>query len=120
MVKQFNFKGIKFSVYKKDYAKIEKQNNISITVLDYENKTPYRIYTSKQTFEKHIDLFLLWNSKSFHYVLIKDFDSLMTTKAKHHGNNHTKSVLISEECVLTLIIQMIITILVQTLKNIIS
>ena len=32
---------------------MEKQNNISIIVLDYEDKTPYRIYTLKQTFEKH-------------------------------------------------------------------
>ena len=30
--KQLNFKGVRFSVYKKDYAKIEKQNNISINV----------------------------------------------------------------------------------------
>ena len=76
---------------------MEKQDNISIGVLDYEDKTPYRIYTSKQTFEKHIDLFLLWNFKNFHYVLIKDFGSFRTNKAKHHSNNHTKSVFLREE-----------------------
>ena len=98
---------------------MEKQNNISIIVLDYEDKTP-SVFILRNKLLRNIDLFLLWNSKNFHYVLIKDFDSFMITKAKHHGNNHTKSVLISKECVLTLIIQVIITNLVQTLKNIIS
>ena len=30
-----------FPVHKKDYAKIEKQNNISISVLDYAHKLTY-------------------------------------------------------------------------------
>ena len=33
-------------------------------------KMKHRIYTSKQTFEKHVDLLLLANSKHSHYVLI--------------------------------------------------
>ena len=49
--------------------KIEKQNNISINVSRYEDETPYHIYTSKQTFEKHVDLVLLSNSKNSYYVL---------------------------------------------------
>ena len=63
--KHLNFKGIKYPVHKKDYAKIEKQN-ISISVFGYENKTPYPIYASKQTFEKHTDLLLLSTSKNSH------------------------------------------------------
>ena len=39
--KQLDFKGIKFSVHKKDYPKIEKQNNISINVFDYEGETRF-------------------------------------------------------------------------------
>ena len=37
---------------------MEKQNNISIRVFGYEDKTPYCTYTSKQTFETHVDLLL--------------------------------------------------------------
>ena len=41
----------------------------------YKDKTPYCIYTSKQTFEKHVHLLHLSNFKNSHYVLIKDFES---------------------------------------------
>ena len=40
-------KGTKFPVHKNVYAKIEKQNNIYISVFGYEGKTTNRIYTSK-------------------------------------------------------------------------
>ena len=49
-----NIEQVDFTVYKKDYAKIEKQSNISIGVSDYENKTPYCSYTLKQTHGKHV------------------------------------------------------------------
>ena len=35
------------------------QYNISISVFNYEDKTPYRTYASNSTFEKHVDLLLL-------------------------------------------------------------
>ena len=54
-----------FLFIKKDYAKILKQYNTFITVFGYEDKTPYSIFTLKQTFEKYIDLLLLSNSKRF-------------------------------------------------------
>ena len=41
--KQLNFKQVKFPVYKKVYAKIEKQNNICINICGYEDETPYHI-----------------------------------------------------------------------------
>ena len=54
-----------FLFIKKDYTKILKQYNTSIIVFGYEDKTPYCIFTLKQTFEKYIDLLLLSNSKRF-------------------------------------------------------
>ena len=83
--KQLNFKGLKFSVHKEDYAQKEKQINISFGVFGYEDKTAYRIYTSKQTLEKHVDLLLLSNFKNPHYVLNKDFDKFMTKQNKASG-----------------------------------
>ena len=67
-----------------DYAKIEKQDNISINPFCYEDETPYSIYTAKQTFEKHVDLLQLSNLENFNYVFIKDFNRFMSNK-KHHG-----------------------------------
>ena len=61
---------------------MEKRNNISISAFGQEDKIPYRIYAWKQTFEKHVDLLLLSNSKSCHYVLIKNIDRFMTNKIK--------------------------------------
>ena len=43
----------------------------------YDNKKLYHISTIKKTFKKHVDLLLLSNSISFHYVLTKDFDRSM-------------------------------------------
>ena len=86
---QLDFKGVKSSVHKKDYPKIKKQHNIPINGFAYEDKTPYLTYTSKQIFEKHVDLLLLSNSKSSHYVLIKDFNRFMTNKTKHHGKKRS-------------------------------
>ena len=82
--KELDFNGVKFPVLKKDYGKMEKQNNISINVFGYEGETPYHIHTSKQTFGKHVNLLLLSNSKNSHYVLIKCFSRFMTSKTKHH------------------------------------
>ena len=38
---QLDFKGVKSSVHKKDYPKIEKQHNIPINGFGYEDKIPY-------------------------------------------------------------------------------
>ena len=79
-MKQPNFKVAKFPVPKKDYAKVEKQKNISINVFGNEDKIPYRIYTSRQTFGKHVGLLLLSNFKKCHCVLIKVFNRFVTIK----------------------------------------
>lgn len=61
--KLIHFKGTKFPVHKKTTIQKLKNNNISINVLGYVNKTPYCIHISKQTFEKIADL-LLANTKN--------------------------------------------------------
>ena len=48
----------------------------------YENIKPYCIYTYKQTFEKHVNLLLSWNSKYSHFVFIKVFNIFMTNKTR--------------------------------------
>ena len=63
------------------------KKNISLNLSYYEDEKPYHVYTSRQTFEKHIDLLLLSNSKNLHYDLIKDFNRFMTKKTKHLAEN---------------------------------
>ena len=63
-----NIKGVKFFVHEKRYSKIEKQNNTSICVFCYVYKTPYRIYTSRQTSGKHADLLPISTSKNANFV----------------------------------------------------
>ena len=50
-----SFKDVRFPIHKKDYSKIGKKD-ISINVFCYRNKKQHRIYTSKQSFEKHANL----------------------------------------------------------------
>ena len=54
-------------------------------MFSYEDETPYCIYTSKQTFEKLDNLWLLSNSKNYQFVLIKDFNKFVTNKIKYHS-----------------------------------
>ena len=50
MISDLNYEGIKFPVSKKDYFKIERQNNICINVFCYENGLTYPVHVSNQKF----------------------------------------------------------------------
>ena len=50
MVDDLDYEGIKFPVLKKDYCKIERQNNICISVFCCENGLIYPLYVSDQKF----------------------------------------------------------------------
>ena len=43
------------------------------------------IYTSNETFVKHVNLLLLSNSENVHYVFIKGFKRFMSNKTIHQG-----------------------------------
>ena len=61
MVGKLNYKGIKFPVSKKDYCKIERQNNICINMFCYGNGLTHSIYVSNQKFKDCMDLLLRSN-----------------------------------------------------------
>ena len=88
MVDQLNYEGIEFPVAIKHYCKIEGQNNINIYVFGYENKQFYPIYVSKQYNENVLNLLLITEDEKQHYVLFKDFNSLMYNKTKHRERKH--------------------------------
>ena len=87
-INKLDYAGIEFPVTTKQYNKIEKQNEININVFGYENKQPYPIYTSKEKYEKHMELLLITEDKNKHYVLIKDFNRFMYNKTKHEHRKH--------------------------------
>ena len=63
-------------------------------MLVYETKLRH-IYNSKGTFEKHVHLLLLLNTKNSHYILIKDFNRLSSRILKSQIG--IKPVLLPEE-----------------------
>ena len=81
LVSSLNYEGIEFPVSRKDYCKIEKQNNVCINVFCYENGLTYPIYVSGEKFSDCMDLLLI--SDVSHYVYIKDFSRFMFSKTEN-------------------------------------
>ena len=75
--------GIDFPVSKKNYKKIEQQNNICFNVSCDENFLVHPVYISKQKFDDNIDLLLIDHKNKSHYVYIKDFNRFLFDKTKH-------------------------------------
>ena len=66
--KKLNYSGVDFPVYKKDYDKISVMNGININVFCYENKVVFPVYLSDQYFRDCLDLLLISNGFTIHYV----------------------------------------------------
>ena len=88
MINELNYDGIEFPATQKQYNKIETQNSIAINIFGYEDKQPYLIYVSKETFEDKMNLLLITKDENKHYVLIKDFNSFMYNQSKHKERKH--------------------------------
>ena len=83
MINKFDYEGIKVPVSKKDYCKIQRQNNICNNVFCYESIMTYPIYVSNQKFKDCMDLLLISNENKSHYVYIKDFNRFMCNKTQN-------------------------------------
>ena len=93
-VDKLNYNGITFPVSQKQYQTIEKQNSIKINVFGYEERQPYPIHISKETFEDQMNLLLITEDEKKHYVLITDFNRFMYNQSKHqHCKNFCLSCL---------------------------
>ena len=89
ILKDLNHSDVDFLVSKKDYDKILIFNKININAFCYENKVVYPVYLSNKCFNDVLDLLLISNDITHHYVYIKDFNRLMFNKTK---NKNKKSV----------------------------
>ena len=81
-------KELDFLFQKKDYCRIERQNNIFINVFCYESGLTYPIYVSNQKFKDCMDLLLTSNENKFYYVHIKDFNRFMCNKIKNRNRKY--------------------------------
>ena len=88
MINKLNYEGIKFPVSKKDYCKIEKQNDTCIKVFCYESGLTYHVYLSDQMFKDYMDFLLISNGNKSHYAYIKDFDRFMCNKTKNKNKKY--------------------------------
>ena len=88
MINELNYDGINFPLSQKHYNKVEKQNSIRINVFGYEDRQPFPIHISKETFEDQMNLLLITKDEKKHYVLIKDFNAFMYNQSKHKEGKH--------------------------------
>ena len=81
MANYLDYKGIDFSVSKKDFRKIEKKS-ICINVFCYENNLVYPVHISDKKCKDCIDLLLITDENNSHYVYIRDFNKFMWNKTR--------------------------------------
>ena len=87
-VNKLNYNGITFPLSQKQYQKIKKQNSIKISVFGYEERQPYLIHISKETFEDQMNILLITEDEKKHYILIRDFTRFMYNQSKHQHHKH--------------------------------
>ena len=83
-----DYEGIEFPVSEKYFSKIEKKNNIWITVFCYENGLTYPVHISHERSKNCMDLLMMTNENKSHYVYIKDFNRFMCNKTKCKNQKH--------------------------------
>ena len=81
---ELNMEGITYPVVVKDVPKFEKQNDIFVNVLGYEDGY-YPLYISRYQKERHVNLLLLDEKGKTHYCLIKNLNGMLHSQTKHVG-----------------------------------
>ena len=86
-VTKINMGKVEFPVKIKDIKKIEKLNSLSIFVYDWNDDENCAIPIKHDTgVGIEIDLLFISNGDKGHYLLIKDFNSFMRYRTKHHNS----------------------------------
>ncbi|XP_028414926.1 uncharacterized protein LOC114538015 [Dendronephthya gigantea] len=76
---ELDLAGIAFPVTVDKIEKFERQNNISVNVLGFEDVL-FPIYITKEHFDTHVNLLLYSQGTTRHYCLIKDLNKLLYSK----------------------------------------
>ena len=88
IIDDLDYEGIKFPISKKDYCRIERQNNIYINVFYYQNNLTYPVYVPDEIFENCMDFLLISDENRSHYVYIKDFNRFICNKTKNKNKKY--------------------------------
>ena len=65
----------------RDYKIVKERFNINVNVFSYENRVR-PLYASKKSNEQALNVLLISNEETSHYIFIKDFNRLMYSKTK--------------------------------------
>ena len=77
--------GIQYPVDIKYIGKFERQNNISVNVYGYEDKTILPLRITTMTIPRHyVNLLYIIADETSHYVLVKDLSRLVSSQ---YNNN---------------------------------
>ena len=71
----------------RDYEIIEERFNINVNVFGYENRV-FPLHVSKKSNEQVLNVLLISNEETSHYVFIKDFNRLIYLKTKPKERKH--------------------------------
>ena len=85
-VSNLDYTGIEFPVTSNQYNKIEKQNSINVNVFSLEKQDIFPIYVTKENYHDTMNLLIITQEETQHYVLIKDFNKLMYKKNMIENN----------------------------------
>ena len=88
MITKLDYNNIEFPVSLKQINKIEKQNNINVNILGYDDKQVFPLYISNEKFDDHMEVLLFSEKENKHYILIKDFNRFMFNQTKHKAKKH--------------------------------
>ena len=80
---ELNFDGVEFPVTLDKIGKFERQNNISINVIGFDEVVLFLIYITKERFDTHVNLLLYTQGLINHYCLIKDLNKLLYSQNRH-------------------------------------
>ena len=86
---ELNMTGVAYPTPLSDISKIERNNDISINVLGYdETDLVYPLYRTTEVKEKHVNLLLIKEDEKSHYCLIRNFSRLMAHRSKYCRKAH--------------------------------
>ena len=77
-----DYEGIDFPISKKDFDKIEKENNICINLFCYGTWLTYPVHKLNEKFANCMDLWMITDKNKPHLIYIRGFNRFMCNKTK--------------------------------------
>jgi len=84
---KYNFENITFPVALKDIDKFENQNKLSINVYGFDEKEElYPLRITKMKKDKHVNLLLISNDETNHYIIMKDLSPFVNKNQQYKSH----------------------------------